>query len=97
MPDDELDLAEIEELLKSIPARLDAAPNRVRYTMNGFVISVGTYVAPLVRKAAAIAKQIGVVTVDVGDTACKVPLAAEALAKVQAGGRGTAKRKTIRC
>lgn len=97
-PDDTLNLPEIEALLKSIPARIDAAPNRVRYTMNGFVIAVGTYVAPLLKQAQAIAQQIGTVHLNLGDTACEVPLASAAIAKAHAnGGRATAKRKTVRC
>ena len=96
-PDSELDLPEIEALLKSIPGRIEAAPNRARYTMNGFVIAVGTYVAPLLKQAAAIAKQIGEVSVNVGDTACKVPMATEYIAKIQTAGRPAAKRKTMRC
>jgi len=95
--DEMLDLAEIEELLQMIPAKIDAAPNRARYTMNGFVIAVGSYVRPLLKQAIATAEKLGVVSVDVGDTACKVPLAAEYIAKMEAMGRTGLKRKTIRC
>jgi 3-methyladenine DNA glycosylase AlkD len=96
-PDDKLDLPEIEALTTSIPAKIEAAPNRVRSSMNGFVIAVGTYVAPLLKQATSVAKRIGVISVDVGDTACKVPLATDRIAKAKAGGRAGAKRKTIRC
>ena len=97
-PDETLNLSEIEALLKSIPARIEAAPDRVRYTMNGFVIAVGTYVAPLLKQAQAIAKQLGTVHVNVGDTACEVPVSSAFIAKAHAaGGRATAKRKTVRC
>ena len=96
-PDDKLDLVEIETLLKSIPAKIGAAPNRVRYTMNNFIISVGTYVMPLLKQANATAKQIGEVSVDVGDTACEIPVATERIAKTHADGRAGKKRKTIRC
>ena len=96
-PDDKLDFAEIEALLKSIPAKINAAPNRVRYTMNNFIISVGTYVMPLLKQANATAKQIGEVSVDVGDTACEIPIATERIAKTHADGRAGKKRKTIRC
>ncbi len=95
--DDRLDLREIEALLRSIPGRIGAAPNRVRYTMNNFVISVGTYVMPLLSQAIATARQIGAVPVDVGDTACEIPLAAERIEKTHAMGRAGVKRKTIRC
>ena len=66
--DDALDLAEIESLLNTIVPGIKSAQNRVRYTMNGFVIAVGTYVKPLLKQAKAAARQIGTVAVDVGDT-----------------------------
>ncbi len=46
LPDDDLDLEEIEKLLEDVAKRIDRAPNRVRYTMNGFVIAVGSHVKP---------------------------------------------------
>ena len=55
-PDAELDLAEIEKLMGRVKAEIGSAPNRVRYAMNGFVIAVGGYVAPLTAKAKAVAK-----------------------------------------
>jgi 3-methyladenine DNA glycosylase AlkD len=96
-PDSALDLAEIEKLLLSIPGSIGSAKNRVRYTMNGFVIAVGGYVRPLLPAAKKIAKQLGAVAVDVGDTACKIPLAMEYIAKMEAAGRIGKKKKTIRC
>ena len=96
-PDEELDLKEIEALLKQIEQGIDKAPNRVRYTMNGFVISVGGYVKPLSKKAKATAKKIGKVEVDMGGTACKVPLATEYIEKMEKAGRAFKKRKTIKC
>jgi 3-methyladenine DNA glycosylase AlkD len=41
-PDETLDLAEIENLLGAVVKEIKSAQNRVRYTMNGFVISVGS-------------------------------------------------------
>jgi 3-methyladenine DNA glycosylase AlkD len=96
-PDAELDLAEIERLLDRIAAGIHQAPNRVRYVMNGFVIAVGSYVRPLGAKARAVAAHIGKVHVDLGGTACKVPLATEYIAKVEAAGKIGAKKKTVKC
>jgi len=96
-PDDELDLTEIEGLLKDIVNQIHAAPNHVRYTMNGFVIAVGAYVRPLVKQAKQAAKTIGVVSVDMGDTACKVPLASAYIEKIEKAGRIGKKRKTMKC
>ncbi len=92
-----MDLAEIEGLLGRVAKGIQGAQNRVRYTMNGFVIAVGTYVKPLLQKAKAAAREIGAVSVDVGDTACNVPLATAYIEKVEAAGRVGKKRKTIRC
>jgi len=96
-PDAELDLAEIEKLLATIVKGINGTQNRVRYTMNGFVIAVGTYVKPLLKKVKASAREIGEVSVDVGDTACSIPLATAYIEKIEAAGRVGQKRKTIRC
>jgi 3-methyladenine DNA glycosylase AlkD len=96
-PDDSLELREIEGLLDTVVKGIKAAQNRVRYTMNGFVISVGAYVKPLSKQAKAAARQIGVVSVDVGNTACTVPVATAYIEKLEAAGRAGKKRKTIRC
>jgi len=96
-PDDALDLAEIEGLLGKVVKEIKGAQNRVRYTMNGFVIAVGIYMKPLSKQAKAAARQIGVVSVDVGDTACDVPVATARIEKIETSGRAGQKRKTIRC
>jgi len=96
-PDSALDLKEIESLLKKVEKEIHTAPNRVRYTMNGFLISVGSYVQPLLKHAKATAERIGAVHVDVGETACEVPLATAYIAKVESMGRIGQKKKTIRC
>jgi 3-methyladenine DNA glycosylase AlkD len=96
-PDDELDLAEIERLLNRAKNEIGSAPNRTRYAMNNFVISVGGYVAPLTAKAKAVAKALGTVEVDMGDTSCNVPLAYDYITKIEKMGRVGQKRKSARC
>lgn len=96
-PDDELDLDESKRLLKKVELEIGTAPDRVRYCMNGFVISVGSYVKPLLREATATAKHIGIVEVDIGDTACQVPVATDMIAKIESMGRVGKKRKTSKC
>jgi 3-methyladenine DNA glycosylase AlkD len=96
-PDDSLDLVEIEGLLGTVVKGIKNAQNRVRYTMNGFVIAVGTYVKPLSKQAKAAARQIGTISVEMGETACKVPVATAYIEKIEAAGRAGQKRKTIRC
>jgi 3-methyladenine DNA glycosylase AlkD len=95
--DDSLDLREIQELLIAIEREIHSAPNRVRYTMNGFVIAVGAYVKPLLKQAKASAKKIGTLSIDMGDTACNIPLASAYIEKIEAANRAGKKRKTIRC
>jgi len=95
--DDELDLAEIEDLMAKTVKGIGGAKNRVKKTMNGFVIAVGIYVKPLSKKALASAQELGTVAVDVGDTACRVPVAAAEIQKAAATGKVGKKKKTIRC
>jgi 3-methyladenine DNA glycosylase AlkD len=96
-PDEELDRAEIEKLLNRVQEQIHASPNRVRYTMNGFVIAVGCYVQALAAKAKAVGKAVGPVEVDMGGTACRVPAAVAYIEKVEKMGRQGRKRKTARC
>jgi 3-methyladenine DNA glycosylase AlkD len=96
-PDAELDLVEIEKLLTRVKNTIGSAPNRVRYSMNNFVIAVGSFVAPLTRKAKEVAKAIGTVEVDMGDTSCQVPDACQYIEKIEKMGRIGQKRKHAGC
>ncbi|MNJ62190.1 hypothetical protein D3C77_580200 [compost metagenome] len=96
-PDEQLDLEEIRQLLHQVQATIHEEQNRVRYTMNSFVIIVGAYVVPLSQEAIQVAKHIGKVHVDVGQTACKVPLAAEYIEKIEQRGKIGVKKKTCIC
>ena len=96
-PDDQLDIAALRSLLGRVVRDIHGAPNRVRYTMNNFVISVGAYVTPLYKDAIAASKKMGPVTVDMDGTACKVPDAAGYIAKIEARGSLGKKKKTVKC
>jgi 3-methyladenine DNA glycosylase AlkD len=96
-PDDQLDIAEISTMLDQVKNTIHKERNRVRYVMNGFIISAGTYVAELKEEAKQIAETIGKVHVDVGNTACKVPLASDYIKKVEEKNRIGMKRKTCIC
>ncbi|MBT6764999.1 MAG: DNA alkylation repair protein, partial [Prolixibacteraceae bacterium] len=65
--------------------------------MNGFVISVGTYIKELTAKTQEVALKIGKVNVNMGGTACKVPLAKDYIEKSIDKGKVGKKRKTARC
>lgn len=96
-PDEELNIDEIRDLLNVVKNTIHDERNRVRYVMNGFVISVGTYVPALTEEAKQVAEHIGKVHVDVGNTACKVPLATDYIKKVEDKNRIGIKRKTCIC
>lgn len=96
-PDDELDLGELADLLERVRSTIHEEQNWVRSVMNGFVISVGSYVQPLHEQAMEVAQEIGKVHVDVGNTACKIPLAEEYIRRVEEKGKLFKKRKTCIC
>ncbi|MDA3952029.1 MAG: DNA alkylation repair protein [Bacteroidales bacterium] len=95
--DEEISITKIEDLLNFVSNNIHNSKNRVKYTMNGFVISVGTYFQPLHDKSKLIAKKIGKVNVEMGGTSCKVPLATNYIKKVENMNRIGVKRKTSFC
>jgi len=95
--DEALDIPAYRALMKTIPAKIHDAPERVGYVMNGFVIAVGSYISELTAEAQAIGAEIGKVTVDMNGTACKVPLIVPYIQKVIDKDRVGKKRKMARC
>jgi len=96
-PDNELDLNAFKELMERVSRDIHTEQNRVKQTMNSFIISVGSYVTPLTDEAIATANKIGAVTVDMNGTACKTPDAVEYIMKVKARGSLGKKKKTVKC
>jgi hypothetical protein len=95
--DADLDLTELKRLLQRVQKTIHSQPDRARYAMNCFVIAVGTYVKSLTSAAKQAAAKIGTVSVDMGDTACKVPAAVEYIEIVEQRGTIGKKRKTAKC
>jgi len=95
-PGSELHMDTLSEFMQLVVENIGSAKNRVRYTMNGFIIAVGSYYKPLSTEAIEIAHQIGKVEVDMGGTACKVPLAEEYINKVISSNRLGKKRNNAR-
>jgi 3-methyladenine DNA glycosylase AlkD len=93
----EINLTEIEELLEWISKNIHKQRNRVKYIMNGFVISAGAYITELNTKALEVAINIGRVEVDMGKTSCKVPIAKDSIDKIISMGRVGKKRKRCIC
>ena len=96
-PDEELAVPQLRRLLQRVGKTLHQSPNDVRYAMNGFVIALASFLAPLTQEALDVAERIGPVSVDMGKTECRVPFAPDCIRKVQQMGRVGKKRKTARC
>ncbi len=96
-PDEDLNIDAFSALLDRVKKEIQSASNRVRYTMNGFVIAVGSYISGLTQKAIKTGEIIGTVEVDMGGTACKVPSSPIYIDKVKKRGSIGKKRKTARC
>lgn len=95
--DTELDITELKRLLKQVEKTIHSQPGRVRLWMNSYVIALGCYVKELTNNAIKVAEKIGKVTVDMGETSCKVPDAVPYIKKVQDRGTIGKKRKTAKC
>ena len=95
--DADLDLPGLKRLLARVGRTIHEQPDKVRYAMNGFVIAVGTYVEALSDLAEKTGVAIGPVSVDMGDTECKVPYAPAYIQKVRDRGAVGRKRKQARC
>ncbi len=95
--DGDLDLDELRRLLRRVRETIHGQPNRVRYSMSGFIIALGCYVRPLTDLAVETGRAIGRVDVDVGNTACKVPYAPDYIDKVRKRGALGKKRRPIKC
>ena len=80
---DESEALVIKSLLARVEKEIHHEDNRVRYTMNSFVITVGAYYSPLSNQAKEVARRIGKVKVNMGKTACKVPDALSYIEKIE--------------
>jgi hypothetical protein len=96
-PDSKLDILSLKQLIGRVIQNIHTAPNRVRSTMNSFIISVGSYVLELNEETLQAAKEIGAVMVDKEGTACKTPDASEYIAKAVNKGSLTRKKKMVKC
>lgn len=93
--DEEIDIELVKKLLARCKEEIHKSPNRVKYTMNNFIIAAGSYIKTLHNDSIEIAKEIGKVEVDMGGTSCKVPEAVEYITKAKLMGRLGKKRKSF--
>ena len=82
----------MKELLERAKNELQDSKNRVRYSMNGFIIACGSFSESFTELAFNAADSIGKVNVDMGGTACKVPPARQTIEKVIQKGKQGSKR-----
>jgi hypothetical protein len=95
--DSDLDIPQLKKLLDRVVKTIDKSDGRLKYTMNGFVLAVGIHVSALSEAAKQAALKIGKFTIDMGDTACKVPYAVEYIEKAESKGAIGKKKKSARC
>lgn len=72
-----------EPYLERIEREIHTAKNRVRYAMNMVVIALGVRSDALREKAEGVARRVGKVHVDHGETNCKTPDALGYMAKIR--------------
>ena len=83
-PQGKLTAAEVDGMLEKIERGIHTQPNRTRHAMNNVLIGIGGYVDDLRPRVLAVAKAIGTVHVDHGETGCKTPDASAYIAKMVA-------------
>ena len=84
LDDPDIEARDLEPHLKTIETTIHGEENRVRYSMNNALIAIGARSAALEKKALAVARKIGAVQVDHGETGCKTPNAAAYIPKARA-------------
>jgi 3-methyladenine DNA glycosylase AlkD len=87
----------LNAMLQTVEKTIYSSPDRVKYAMNNFVITVGVSYVPLHEKAVSVANGIGTVILSGGKTKCHVPAAAVEIQKAVDKGRLGFKRKYVRC
>lgn len=95
--DADLKMAELKSLLSRVVKNIHSVNNRVRHTMNGFVMAVGVYVPALHESAMAAAKKIGPVRVHVDGKLSTLTDAVEYIQKRKEKGMLGKKKKTVKC
>ena len=96
-PAEKIDIELYRELLHKAEEKIHGSMNRVRYAMNNFVIATASFIPELTDKGKETAAKIGIISVEMGGTACKVPFAPDYIKKVESMGRVGKKRKSAFC
>lgn len=88
-----IDKEKVLEYARFVKDNIHSQENRVRYSMNGFLISVGSSYGEYTPLIKDYAKEVGKVSVLMGKTACKVPDAFSYIEKIESMGNIGKKRK----
>ena len=96
-PAAEIDVGQVEALLKRLEDTIHDQPNRLRFTMCNFVVAAGAFVPEVTKQCLAIGKRLKNLEVAPVKKGCSIPEIVEDLSKIQKMGRIGKKRKQARC
>lgn len=91
-PNEEINEDEVRKRVEHVRKVIHTEQNRVRYSMNSFIIAAGIYNALLTDYVKDASVEIGKVEVFMGETSCKVPFAPDYIEKVRSMNRIGKKR-----
>lgn len=95
--DSEFNKDKLLAMLNRVRDTIHSQPNRTKYAMNNFIMSVGISYLPLHAEAKKIAEEVGKVEVFMGQTQCQTSVATEYIQNAVDKGRIGFKRKHVRC
>jgi len=95
--DDQIAQVEIEQLLQRLKKEIHTAPNEIRYSMNQFIIYVGSYYTNLTDIALETAAEIKEIEITLATRGCRLPNPATKIQKLKDHNRLGIKRKQIIC
>lgn len=84
-------------MLFMVRDKIHSQPNRTKYAMNNFIMSVGISYIPLHEEAKMVAQEVGSVDVFMGQKRCQTNVAIEYIQNAVEKGKLGFKRKHVRC
>lgn len=95
--DSEFNRGKLMAMLIRVRDSIHYQPNRTKYAMNNFLMSVGISYLPLHEEAKEIAREVGVVEIFTGEKHCQANAAIEYIQNAVDKGKLGFKRKNVRC
>ena len=95
--DSEFEKDKLSAMLERVRCTIHDQPNRTKYAMNNFIMSVGISYLPLHEEATKIAQEVGKVEISMGKKLCQTEVAIEYIQNAVEKGRLGFKRKNVRC